>query len=255
MISLLSPAKSLDFNFDVNNLTCSTPELIDEADYLANKLKSYSAGRIQKLMSLSKDLAELNYNRYQSWMVPHNGESRPCLLAFRGDVYRGMNAVEFDGEDLDFAQDHVRILSGLYGVLRPMDSILPYRLEMGTKLPVTATKKNLYKYWGNTITETINNALDTSGSRVVVNLASNEYFKSVLPDQLDGELINCVFKDKKNGAYKTIMTFAKLARGYMTRYIVSNRINKKEDLKDFDLEGYGFNSDLSSENEYVFTRG
>jgi len=255
MISLLSPAKSLDFEFSMEGLECTTPDLLENADYLAKKLKPYSAGRIAKLMSVSKDLAELNHNRYQSWHVPHDSSARPCLLAFRGDVYRGMAAVDFTRQDLDFAQDHIRILSGLYGVLRPMDRILPYRLEMGTSLKVTATKKNLYNFWGETITNKLNEVVEQNDSKVMVNLASNEYFKSIHTDKLKGELITCSFKDKKNGEYKAIMTFAKLARGFMTRYIVSNRVDQKEGLKDFDLEGYGFSSKLSTPTEYVFTRG
>src|SRR5690606_31297829 len=144
---------------------------------------------------------------------------------------------------------------GLYGVLRPMDRILPYRLEMGTSLKVTATKKNLYNFWGETITNKLNEVVEQNDSKVMVNLASNEYFKSIHTDKLKGELITCSFKDKKNGEYKAIMTFAKLARGFMTRYIVSNRVDQKEGLKDFDLEGYGFSSKLSTPTEYVFTGG
>ena len=254
MIAVLSPAKSLEFDFAVDGLECTTPELLDKADYLAHKLKPYSAKRIAKLMGVSEQLSVLNYERYQQWEVPHNDEARPCMLAFRGEVYRGLKAEDMNEEDLDFAQGHVRILSGLYGVLKPMDKILPYRLEMGTSLKVTASKSNLYKYWGDTIVDTINDAMKESGSDVLVNLASNEYFKSIKTDKLNGRLVTCLFKDNKNGEFKVLMTYAKHARGAMARYIITNRLNSPDDLKGFDWEGYSFNDKLSSEDEFVFTR-
>ena len=255
MIAILSPAKSMDFDIDSKHLKCTDPALIENADYLAGKLKKFSTKKIAKLMSLSDTLATLNHDRYQDWQVPHGESAQPCILAFRGDVYRGMNAGDFTEAELNYAQNHLRILSGLYGLLRPMDRILPYRLEMGTSLAVTPKKTNLYRYWDSTITETLNGALAESGSKVLVNLASNEYFKSVKPDKLDGQLITCHFRDMKNGQYKAIMTFAKLARGYMARFIVKNKIETVDDLRAFDSEGYVFNNDLSTDDEFVFTRG
>lgn len=254
MITVISPAKTLNMDFESDNLKCSTPELIEDADYLMTKLKKFSAKKIGKLMHLSDALAETNYERNQAWKAPHNGEAKPCLLAFGGDVYRGMDAKEFDHNDIQFAQDHLRILSGLYGALKPMDAIMPYRLEMGASLKVTPSKNNLYKYWGGRITENINSALKESGSNVLINLASNEYFKAIKEDELHGDLIHCIFKEKKGSEYKVVMTYAKLARGYMSRFIIKERINEPEALKDFNLEGYAFNKKLTEGNNWIFTR-
>ncbi len=255
MIILLSPAKSLEFDFDSSEHQTTTPVLLDRADKLAQKLKKYSAKKIGTLMSLSPALSDLNYQRYQDWAVPFNDTAKPALLAFRGDVYRGMGAQTFSKKDLDFAQNHLRILSGLYGVLKPLDLMLPYRLEMGTRMKVTPKVTNLYKYWGDVITDELNKDLEASGSNLIVNVASNEYFKAVNTKKLNGELINCAFKDNKNGEYKAIMTFAKLARGYMSRYLVKNKITDLDGVKAFAEEGYVLNRDLSDGNDLVFTRG
>jgi cytoplasmic iron level regulating protein YaaA (DUF328/UPF0246 family) len=205
-------------------------------------------------MKLSDKLASLNVARYQSWVKEHNeANAKQALLAFKGDVYTGLDAESFDEADYQFAQSHLRILSGLYGLLKPMDLMQPYRLEMGTKLQNDAGK-NLYSYWGSTITDRLNEELDSNQAPVVVNLASNEYFKSVQAKGLNARLISPEFKDLKNGQYKIISFYAKKARGLMTRYAIKNRIENPEELKQFDLEGYAFNASMSEGDKWVFTR-
>ena len=252
MITLLSPAKSLNFEDQPQTSTHSQPELLDNSAYLNNKLRKLSARQIQELMGVNADIATLNHQRFNTWEMPfdlHN--AKQAILAFRGDVYRGLDATNWGEEDLKFAQDHVRILSGLYGVLKPLDLMQAYRLEMGTRFKVTPKVTNLYKFWGNTIQEKLLEAMDDD---VVVNLASNEYFKSVKAKDMGKRIITCHFRDLKNGEYKPVMTYAKLGRGYMTRFIVHNRINNPEDIKGFNLKKYGYNAGLSDENEWVFTR-
>lgn len=254
MIVLLSPAKNLNPNAaPVNNGV--RPELIEEANYLANKLKNKSARSLSKMMNINKDLGELNYHRYQDWADPFpENKAFEAIHLFNGEVYRGLDSATFSKADMEFAQDHVFILSGLYGLLRPLDSMMPYRLEMGTRWAVTSAKKNLYSFWGDKITEKINSAFPRSGNDVLVNLASNEYFKAVEQEKLAGPVITPIFKDLKNGEYKSIMTYAKLARGYMCRYIVQEKIENSEDIKTFDLHGYSWNEKLSTKNEWTFTR-
>ncbi len=255
MIALLSPAKSLDFTLEHPIPDSSQPVLLEDAKYLIGKLKNVGPQKIKKMMSVSADLATLNFERFQEWSGDENLErTKPAILAFRGDVYRGMGADDFTREDLDFAQKRLRILSGLYGLLRPMDRIEPYRLEMGCSFKVTAAKNNLYKYWDDRITDEINVSLGESGSRIVLNLASAEYFKAVNVKAIDGELIDVIFMDKKGDDYKVVMTWAKLARGMMSRFIVQHRISEPEGLKAFNTEGYNYNSGMSSEQKMVFTR-
>ena len=204
-------------------------------------------------MSLSASLSDLNYERYQNFSEDYTKENaKQAILAFTGDVYRGLEANDFKEKDFDFAQDHVRILSGLYGLIRPLDLIQPYRLEMGTKFEVSAKAKNLYAFWKEKITAQLNEDL---GGDLLINLASNEYFKAVDTKKLNSDVLTLNFKDNKNGQYKAIMTYAKLARGYMTNYIVKNKIDKVDDLRGFDYEGYVFNNDLSSDLDWTFTRG
>jgi len=254
MIVLLSPAKNLDPNaVPVSNGV--QPLLIEDANYLATKLKKWSALSLSKMMNINNALGELNHKRYQEWEYPFpKAASFPAIKLFNGEVYRGLDASSMNSEDLDFAHEHVFILSGLYGLLRPLDSMMPYRLEMGTRWAVTPTKKNLYAYWGDRITDGVNNALSNSGSGTVVNLASNEYFKAVKPEKLNGNVITPVFKDLKDGNYKSIMTYAKLARGYMSRFIIKERIEVVNDIKGFNAHGYKWNAALSSESEWTFTR-
>lgn len=254
MLLLISPAKTLDYETPVTTQLNSEPEFTDRAETLIKNLRDYAPQDIANLMKLSDKLASLNVARYQSWVKEHSEtNAKQALLAFKGDVYTGLDAESFDEADYQFAQTHLRILSGLYGLLKPMDLMQPYRLEMGTKLENDAGK-NLYSYWGSTITDRLNEELNSDQTPVVVNLASNEYFKSVQAKDLNARLISPEFKDLKNGQYKIISFYAKKARGLMTRYAIKNRIENPEDLKQFDLEGYTFNASMSDGDKWVFTR-
>ncbi|MDG1780573.1 MAG: peroxide stress protein YaaA [Flavobacteriales bacterium] len=252
MLILLSPAKTLDPKNQGITESASQPLFLEEADYLVNKLKKFSAKKLEKMYKVSPDIAAENHERFQMWSAPfHLGNSRQAVLTFKGEVYRGLQAEHFLEQDFEFAQKHLRILSGLYGVLRPLDLMQAYRLEMGTSWAVSPTKKNLYKFWGNKLTDKLNNS-ETQGP--IINLASNEYFKAVNTKELNREIITCHFKDNKNGEYKALMTYAKHARGLMARFIIKNKLTNPEDLKAFDLQGYSFNPRLSETNELVFTR-
>lgn len=252
MIALLSPAKTLDFNVQEQTKTFTQPRFIEQSEYLIPKLKKLSSTQISKLMKINPDLAELNRQRFADWETPFTPENaKQAILAFRGDVYRGLSADGFSKDDLDFCQDHVRLLSGLYGLLRPLDLIQPYRLEMGLRFKVTETKTNLYKFWGSQISDLLK---EDVGEGVILNLASNEYFAAINKKDFEGRIINFHFRDLKNGEYKPLMTYAKLGRGYMTRYLIENRITNPEDLKHFNLKKYSYNDKLSETNEWVFTR-
>lgn len=252
MITIISPAKTLDFESPLPQVNTTQPAFIEESEKLIKKLRSLSKKKVASLMNLSKDLTDLNVDRYQQWEPVFNEEnSRPALLAFSGEVYRGIDAKSMDASQLDFAQDHLRILSGLHGMLKPLDLIQPYRLEMGTTLPVQR-KKNLYQFWGEKITDSLNEAMQSSGTDTVLNLASSEYFKAVDFSKIKGRVITPVFKDFKNGEYKVVMTWAKHARGAMTGFVMKNKINDIEQIKLF--EDYNYSEPLSSENEWVFTR-
>lgn len=254
MLIVISPAKTLDFDTPVADKKNSQPEFVAESVKLIAKLRTLSRKKIGILMNISPVLAELNYQRYLEWAPEFSpGASKQALLAFRGDVYRGLNADDYKEEDLDYAQEHLRILSGLYGLLRPLDLIRPYRLEMGTTLPVRR-KKNLYQFWDDTLTKAINTALEDHPEKVLVNLASNEYFKAIQTEKIKGKVLNIHFRQWKNGEYKIIMTFAKQARGRMTSYILQNRIEEAEEIKGFAEDGYGFNDRFSTESDWVFTR-
>lgn len=249
---LLSPAKKIDLAKRVQTKETSTPKLMSEASYLAKKLKGLSAKKIGDMMKLSPELADLNYERYQSWSeeVKLSDDTARAIEAFDGEVYRGFDALSLNEKELKLAQDKVRILSGLYGILRPLDVIHPYRLEMGTKWAVTSAKKNLYAYWGDKVIDQLN----AEESELIVNLASTEYFKVLPKKKLKTRVITPVFKEFKNGEYKVVMVYAKKARGMMARYIVENNTQEAEMIKGFDTDGYGFDANLSSENEWVFTR-
>ncbi len=252
MITILSPAKTLDFDSTLPDMEPTLPDFVEDSEKLIMKLRTLSKKKISTLMGLSKDLTELNAMRYQEWspeFTPQN--SRPALLTFSGDVYRGLDAKSLSHDDLEFAQSHLRILSGLHGLLRPLDRIQPYRLEMGTTLPVQR-KKNLYAFWGDRVTKAINEAMDAAETEVLINLASTEYSKVVDFSGVHGKVITPVFKDFKNGEYKVVMTWAKLARGAMAGYILRNRITNPEQLKGF--ADYSFNEPMSSDEEWVFTR-
>ena len=255
MIAILSPAKKLDES-PLKHLPkhLTEAQFLDEAAFLNSYLKKMKTKAIGKLMDLSPNLAELNFERFQKWEKEHNLEnSKPAILTFNGDAYLGMNAKSFSQKELDFAQKHLRILSGLYGLLKPLDLIQPYRLEMGRKLN-TKKHDNLYGFWGGKINEQLNKALEESGSPFLINVASGEYSRAANLNQIKGKIITCEFKEGKNGEYKAIMTFAKKARGMMSRFIIENQINEPEDLKAFGMDNYTFSPSKSSEVNYVFTR-
>jgi len=254
MIHILSPAKSLDFESSPQSEAHSIAEFQEQSSALIKKAKTFSKKKLEQLMGISKSLAELNHQRYIDWVPIHEaGNGKQALLSFTGDVYRGLDVKSMNEKDLTFAQGHLRILSGLYGILRPMDLIQPYRLEMGTRMNV-GRKKNLYEFWGDTLTNALNKEIENHKDQTLINLASNEYFKAVKVKGFKGEIISPQFRDAKNGEYKSIMTFAKLARGYMSRFIIQNKIDKAEDILAFDLNGYRYNNELSSKEEPVFTR-
>tara|TARA_R110002073_G_scaffold95059_2_gene220930 strand:+ start:23372 stop:24130 length:759 start_codon:yes stop_codon:yes gene_type:complete len=249
---VLSPAKSLNFESELPTNKTSESCFLKEAERLNKLLKKKSARSLSKLMKISPALGQLNYERNQEWHLPFTkANARQAIYAFSGDVYRGLDAYKIPKEKLDKVQDTVRIISGLYGILKPMDLIQPYRLEMGTKFPV-GKNKNLYEFWKKKVTQTLNDELEDG--EVFLNLASNEYFKAIDAKTLKVPVITAVFKDLKNGEYKTIMTFAKLARGYMTRYIIDTNANTIDDIKGFNYEGYGYSDSMSTDTELVFIR-
>ena len=254
MLIVISPAKKLDYDAPAKTKKFTMPDFLDDSAELISLLRKYSAMDLAELMHLSMNLAELNFDRYYQWKKDYGTEeAKQCLLAFKGDVYAGMDAESFSAKDLDFAQSHLRILSGLYGLLRPLDLMMPYRLEMGTKLE-NERGKNLYEFWGDTITNAINKQLKAQKDDILINLASNEYFKSVKPKQIEGRIITPQFKENKNGTYKMIGIYAKKARGLMSRFILLNRLKNPEEIKEFDYEGYQFNKELSKGDQWVFTR-
>ena len=249
---VISPAKSLNFESKAPTQEFSQPIFLKEADRLNKILRKKSARSLSKLMSVSPVLGQLNYERNQSWETPFDlDNAKQAVYAFTGEVYRGLDANSLPLEDLNFLQEHLRILSGQYGILKPLDLMQPYRLEMGTKLKV-GVKPNLYKFWGDQITKTLNSELEEG--ELFVNLASNEYFKVLQAKDLKVPVITPVFKDYKNGEYKIIMTFAKLARGLMVRYLVDHKVTTLDGIKGFNYSGYGFDENLSTDTELVFTR-
>jgi len=255
MLFLLSPAKSLDYDTPLpEGLPHTTPRFVPQAAQLIEVLREKSPQDIASLMALSDKLAALNVARYQAWRPRFTAaNSRQAVLAFNGDVYEGLQARSLDAGDLAWAQEHVAILSGLYGVLRPLDRMQPYRLEMGTRL-ATGVGANLYDYWGRRIAEHLNTRLRADTTPVVVNLASQEYFKAVHREALKARVIDCVFEDWKGGAYKIISFHAKRARGLMARYAIMRRIATPRGLEGFDLEGYAFAAGVSSTDRLVFRR-
>ncbi len=254
MLTLLSPAKTLDFETPPVTPHHTTPDFLDDSAALIDVLRGYSPDDIGKLMKLSPALSELNVNRYHDWALPYpDGQAKAAVLAFKGDVYTGLDADSMSVDDLDYAQENLRILSGLYGLLRPLDEILPYRLEMGTRLE-NPQGKDLYAFWGEKITQALNDVIDAGKHTAVVNLASNEYFRSVKPKKLHAPLITPLFKDEKNGQYKIISFYAKKARGMMAAYQIRERISAPEDLKSFNVAGYRFSEEDSGEFDWVFKR-
>lgn len=254
MLIIISPAKTLDFENARVVKQDSYPEFPNKAHELVKILKKFKADDLMSLMSISDKLSHLNTLRFKEWLKePPRELAKQAICAFKGDVYTGINVDDWDLKDFSFAQEHMRILSGLYGVLRPLDYINPYRLEMGTKLE-TKKGKNLYEFWGDTITKSVNTQLKNQGDKVLINLASNEYFKSIKTKKIKAEIITPEFKDFKNGEYKMISFFAKKARGMMSRYIIKNQLTEAEKIKEFSAGGYFFNDRLTKGNHWVFTR-
>ena len=254
MLIVISPAKTLDFETPPKVPTFTIPDFLDDSAELIDELRSYEPYRLGDLMGISPKLADLNSNRYHNWSLPFTADNaKQSVLAFKGDVYAGLDADNLSTEDLQFAQAHLRILSGLYGVLKPLDLMQPYRLEMGTKLK-NRRGKDLYDFWDDRINKTLNDELAGQDSPVLVNLASNEYFKSVQPESLNARIVTPTFKEARNGDYKFISFTAKKARGLMSRYIIRNRLAEPDDLRGFDLEGYRYNDALSDTDSPVFTR-
>lgn len=254
MLLVISPAKNLDYGSAPATEQFSQPDMLDQAQVLIDDLKKLAPQDISALMKLSDKLGQLNYDRFQSWSQPFSVEdAKQAVLAFNGDVYTGLDAASFSEEDFAYMQEHLRILSGLYGLLKPLDLMQAYRLEMGTRFENTKGK-NLYEFWGEQITDAINAQLESLDSQTLVNLASTEYFKSVKPKLLKANVITPAFKDWKNGQYKMISFYAKKARGMMAAYILKNRIDDIEGLKGFNTDGYEYNAELSTDKVPVFTR-
>ncbi|MFQ3196328.1 MAG: cytoplasmic iron level regulating protein YaaA (DUF328/UPF0246 family) [Paraglaciecola sp.] len=254
MLLVVSPAKNLDFETTSVTDVFTQPELLVDSSQLIERCRKLSPAQIASLMKISDRLAGLNADRYASWQTPFTiDNAKQALLAFNGDVYTGLDAQSFCQQDIEFAQKHLRILSGLYGVLKPMDLMQAYRLEMGTKLD-TEQGTNLYQFWGDKITDNLNKALAEQGDKQLINLASNEYFKSVNHKALQGEIFEPVFKDRKNGQYKIISFFAKRARGMMARFIIQNQLSDVKQLQDFEVAGYRFDVGMSDRHKLVFCR-
>lgn len=254
MLMVLSPAKSLDFETAPKTKVFTEPDFLEDSAELIKQLQKLTPADVSELMSISDKLGALNYERFQEWQPPFTlDNAKQSALAFTGDVYTGLDATSLNSSELKFAQKHLRILSGLYGLLRPLDLMQPYRLEMGTKFE-NKRGKNLYEFWGDSLTEGLNAQLKKIKSDVLINLASNEYFKAVKPKNLNAQVITPVFKDYKGDKYKIVSFYAKKARGLMAAYIIKNGITDVEALKAFDVEGYKFNKAMSSEKEFVFTR-
>lgn len=254
MLIVLSPAKNLDYDTPPQITEFSQPDMLAQASELISVCRDLSPAQVGSLMHISDKLAHLNVERYQSWALPFTADNaKQAVLAFNGDVYTGLEANSLSQDDLRYAQQHLRILSGLYGLLKPLDLMQAYRLEMGTKL-ANPRGKDLYQFWGERITTALNHAMREQGDNVLINLASNEYFKSVKPKKLDGMIVTPVFKDAKGGQYKVISFFAKKARGMMARFTLQQRLTEVEQLKAFDIGGYRFDEQQSTATELVFLR-
>ena len=256
MLTIVSPAKSLDYSSPVKTKKHTEPTFLNEAEQLIGKLRTLKPADLSSLMNISDALAQENFHRYENWERPFNlKNARQAIYAFKGDVYLGLKAEEFGAADLNFAQKHLRILSGLYGLLRPLDLMQAYRLEMGRQFGVNGSK-NLYEFWGSKITKALDNELDSQAykRKVLINLASNEYFSSVKPQTLDAEIITPQFKDWARGELRVLSFFAKKARGEMAAFIIKERINSPSKLKEFNIDGYRFSKEESSDTKLVFKR-
>ena len=254
MLIVISPAKTLDFETPAHTKKFTQPQFLEQSQLLIEQLRHFDPIAIGQLMSISPELAELNHRRYINWLLPFStANAKQAVLAFRGDVYVGLQVAAFSAKDLDFAQKHLRILSGLYGLLRPLDLMQPYRLEMGTAL-ANARGKNLYAFWGERITDALNAELFGAKKPVLINLASEEYFKAVHPKALAARVVTPIFKEHKGDGYKVVSFFAKRARGAMSAHIIRNRLRDVEAIKTFKDDGYRFNALFSTADDWVFTR-
>ena len=254
MIVVISPAKTLDFEEKNSNLPMSEPRFLEKSQEIIDEIKNYDSYSLEKLMKISTKLATLNRDRYEAW-TPSLDTAKQCILAFKGDVYRGLDVGSLTDSELFYANEHLRILSGLYGVLRPFDGINEYRLEMGTKLKVN-NLKDLYEFWDRTLEESLIEELKNHNNKTIINLASNEYFKSVegLMKSDKVNVVTPIFKELRGDEYKIISFNAKKARGIMTRYIIQNEIEDIEDIKKLDVDGYLYNEEMSTDKELVFIR-
>ncbi|MFT6698725.1 MAG: cytoplasmic iron level regulating protein YaaA (DUF328/UPF0246 family) [Porticoccaceae bacterium] len=249
---IISPAKSLDFESKVPTNLYTQPRFLEQSEKLNRKLKTISKNKLSDLMKISDDLASLNYERNQTWKTPFSTKNaKQAIYAFTGEVFRGIDVNSLENEKLPILQESLRILSGLYGLLKPLDLMQPYRLEMGTKLKVGSTE-NLYKFWDSTVAKALNEEL--KDDELLINLASSEYFKVISKKVLKVPMITPIFKDYKNGEYKIVMTYAKKARGLMVRYIIDHNVKTIEELKGFNTDRYRFSEEMSSESELIFTR-
>ena len=254
MLALISPAKTLDYETTLPTEQFTLPRLLEQSELLIEDCQKLSATDIASLMSVSEKIATLNVGRFHDWQADFNfSNARQAIFAFKGDVYTGLDAYQLNDQSIQFAQEHLRMLSGLYGLLRPLDLMMPYRLEMGTKLQ-NIRGHNLYEFWGDIITNLINEDLQQSQSELLVNIASDEYYKSVKESKIKAEIIKPVFLDQKHGKYKVISFYAKKARGLMARYIIENQLDRLEDLKAFNIDGYYFDAESSLKGELVFKR-
>ncbi|MFW1689916.1 peroxide stress protein YaaA [Acinetobacter ursingii] len=254
MLSVISPAKTLDYETTLPTDKHTLPRLLDQSEQLIEVCRELSASQIASLMSVSDKIATLNADRFRDWTADLSlANARQAIYAFKGDVYTGLDAYSLKQADIEFAQTHLRMLSGLYGLLRPLDLMMPYRLEMGTKLH-NPRGHNLYEFWDDQITQLIIKDLEHTKTDILVNIASDEYYKSVNEKLIDAQIIKPVFLDQKNGKYKVISFYAKKARGLMARFIIENKLEKAQDLKAFNGDGYYFDADNSTESELVFKR-
>ncbi len=254
MLVIISPAKTLDESAMNVSLPHTMPDFIDHADILVKKLRKLSKNKVKNLMNISDKLAKLNVQRYSEFSLPLTADnSKQAIFLFKGDVYEGLEAETFSSGEIEYAQDHLRILSGMYGVLKPLDLIYPYRLEMGTTLKVRRAN-NLYQFWGKKVTDKINETLANTKSSILVNLASKEYSSVVNLKRINAQIVTPSFKEERNGNFKMLSFFAKKARGLMTQYIIKHQISRVDELIQFNSEGYQFNKALSDETNPVFTR-
>lgn len=254
MLAILSPAKSLDYESELATKKLTQPEFVTDSTELIKNLRKFEPAQLASLMQISDKLADLNHRRYAQWAPEFDRDhARPAALAFKGDVYIGLEAASMNERDFNWAQKHIRILSGLHGLLRPLDGIRPYRLEMGTAL-CTKRGKNLYEFWGAKVTAALNQAIAEQKQAILVNLASNEYFNVLDPAAINARIINIHFKEWKNGQYKFLSFYAKRARGLMARYMIDHRVATLKALQAFDYDGYEYNAAMSSDNDWVFLR-